>query len=59
MVAPSLRTSRATKLLKIMLRMLDLPEPDLPMRRTFFFRGLPLLAGEDIVALVGGSEGRM
>ncbi len=38
MVAPSLRTSLATKLLKMMERMEDLPEPLLPIKRTFFFR---------------------
>ena len=56
MVAPRRRTSRATKLLKIMLRMLDLPEPDFPMRRTFFLRGLLLLLllGVDMLACVVG-----
>ena len=61
MVAPSRRTSLATKLLKMMLRMEDLPEPDLPIRRTFFFAGLifpgvlVLVDAEgEVVGLVGG-----
>ena len=43
MVAPNLRTSLATKLLKMMLLMEDFPEPDLPMRRIFFLAGLNLV----------------
>jgi hypothetical protein len=70
MVAPRRRTSRATKLEKIMDRMLDLPEPDLPIKSTFFLRGFEVVDGEeDIFAYVcvrvggcedgriGGSEG--
>ena len=45
-VAPRRRTSFATKLLKIMLRMEDFPEPDLPINRTFFFLGLDIVLGE-------------
>ena len=53
MVAPRRRTSLATKLLKMMLRMEDLPEPDLPIRRTFFFAGLGL-AGAGVLEEVEG-----
>lgn len=42
MVAPSRRTSFATWLLKMILRIDVLPEPLLPMSKTFFFFGLSL-----------------
>lgn len=42
-VAPSRRTSFATKLLKIILRIEDLPEPDFPISKTFFLAGLGLI----------------
>lgn len=50
----------------MMERMLDLPEPDLPMRRTFFFAGLGLGPGGLVVWVeevgeetVGGLVGAM
>ena len=52
-VAPSRRTSLATKLLKIILRIEDLPEPDLPMSKTFFLAGLDLAGAVVDVVEVG------
>ena len=45
-MAPRRRTSLATKLLNIILRMDDFPEPDLPISRTFFLAGFALVGAE-------------